>query len=58
MRRQRVRVSWIVVCRAWPTCSFPVTFGGGIMMLKRGLSDGASASKMPISAQARCHFSS
>ncbi len=34
MRRQRISVSCSVMVSAWPTCRLPVTFGGGIMMVK------------------------
>ena len=30
MRRMRISVSWIEPFSAWPMCSSPVTFGGGI----------------------------
>ena len=26
------RASWMVAVKAWPRCSWPVTFGGGKMM--------------------------
>ena len=32
IRRQRIRMSWSVSLIAWPRCSAPVTFGGGITM--------------------------
>ena len=38
--------------------SFPVTFGGGIMMQNEGRSAGASATKYPASAQRRCQAAS
>ena len=34
MRRQRISVSCTVKVSAWPMCRLPVTFGGGIMMVK------------------------
>jgi hypothetical protein len=34
MRSNRHRMSWSVLLRAWPMCSEPVTFGGGITMVK------------------------
>ncbi len=30
---QRTRMSWSVLLSAWPMCSEPVTFGGGITMV-------------------------
>ncbi len=30
IRRVRMSRSWIVLLRAWPMCSAPVTLGGGI----------------------------
>jgi hypothetical protein len=36
MRRQRVRMSWIVPLRAWPMWRTPVTLGGGMTMVKAG----------------------
>src|SRR4051812_37505473 len=30
MRRQRTRMSWMVLFSAWPRCSGAVTLGGGI----------------------------
>ena len=32
IRWKRIRMSWIVLLKAWPRCRLPVTFGGGIMM--------------------------
>src|ERR1041384_6491891 len=37
MRLSRDSVSWIVWSRAWPMCSEPVTFGGGMTMEDGGL---------------------
>ena len=54
MRFQRVSRSCRVDCSAWPMCSRPVTLGGGIMMQKLGLSEGASARKIPCSRQVAC----
>jgi hypothetical protein len=34
IRRQRTRTSWSVLSSAWPMWRLPVTFGGGIMMVK------------------------
>ena len=33
MRRQRMRMSCSVLFKAWPMCSAPVTFGGGITIV-------------------------
>ena len=33
IRRQRISTSCSVLSSAWPTCSAPVTLGGGIMMV-------------------------
>jgi hypothetical protein len=33
MRRRRISTSWIEPFRAWPMCSAPVTFGGGMAMV-------------------------
>ena len=32
IRRQRIKMSWSVLFSAWPRCSAPVTFGGGMTM--------------------------
>ena len=34
MRARRIRVSWIDPFSAWPMCSAPVTFGGGMAIEK------------------------
>ena len=34
IRCRRMSVSWIVPLSAWPMCSAPVTFGGGIAIEK------------------------
>ena len=34
MRLCRMIVSWIVSSRAWPMCSMPVTFGGGMVTVQ------------------------
>ncbi len=44
-------MSGMVWLSAWPMCSEPVTFGGGITMLKRGLPDEGSALKAPMDSQ-------
>ena len=33
MRCKRMRMSWSVLLSAWPMCSAPVTFGGGMTMV-------------------------
>ena len=33
MRARRMHVSWMVSLRAWPMCSTPVMFGGGMTMV-------------------------
>ena len=45
----RLSISWSVLSSAWPTCSEPVTFGGGMTIEKAGLGDEASALKSPFS---------
>ena len=37
IRCQRIRMSCSVLLNAWPTCSAPVTLGGGIMIVKVSL---------------------
>ncbi len=51
MRFQRTMTSCSVRVKAWPMCSDPVTFGGGITIAKAGLSDAGSARKNPLSSQ-------
>ncbi len=45
MRRQRMRMSWMVPPRAWPMCSEPVTLGGGRVMAYGAIAAAASAWK-------------
>ena len=45
MRRQRVKMSSMVVPSAWPMCSEPVTLGGGMTMENGALGAAASAWK-------------
>ena len=45
MRRQRMRMSWMVTNSAWPMCSEPVTFGGGITIENGAFGACASAWK-------------
>ena len=33
MRARRMHVSWMVSFKAWPMCSTPVMFGGGMTMV-------------------------
>src|SRR6266571_4265092 len=47
IRRRRTSASWMVWSRAWPMCSEPVTFGGGITIVYAGRSLPASARKYP-----------
>ena len=58
IRRQRTRTSCIVWLRAWPMCSMPVTFGGGITT-EYGVppSDG-SAWKYPFFSHIGYHLAS
>ena len=37
--------SWMVSSKAWPRCSWPVTFGGGMTMVKGFFSGSRSAWK-------------
>ncbi len=39
IRSKRMRMSWMVLSSAWPRCSDPVTFGGGMTMVN-GLAPG------------------
>ena len=34
MRMKRTNVSWMVSSIAWPICSLPVTFGGGMVTVQ------------------------
>src|SRR5215469_3227902 len=52
MRRRRTRASIRVWSSACPMCSDPVTFGGGITMVKGGAADPASVVKYPAATQA------
>ena len=45
IRLRRMIASWIVWSSAWPTCSDPVTFGGGMTMVNGSFSEAASAVK-------------
>src|SRR5512135_1414901 len=51
MRFQRAMMSGSVWLSAWPMCSEPVTFGGGMTMLNRGLSDSGLARNAPLDSQ-------
>ena len=52
IRFQRIRMSCSVLLKAWPTCSDPVTFGGGIMIEKLSAFEAfAPALKAPLSSQ-------
>jgi hypothetical protein len=51
MRRQRIRMSCSVLSSAWPMCRLPVTFGGGIMMVKGRAGLSGSAAKAPERSQ-------
>ena len=48
IRLRRMIASWIDWLSAWPTCSDPVTFGGGMTMVNGSLSEAASAVKYPF----------
>src|ERR1700712_2786210 len=50
-------MSWSVLSRAWPICSEPVTFGGGLTMVK-GWASGRSGRKRPFVSQCAYHFAS
>ncbi len=51
MRFQRTITSWSVFVNAWPMCSDPVTFGGGMTIAKGVLPDVGSARKNPSLSQ-------
>ena len=51
IRFQRTITSWSVRVKAWPMCSEPVTFGGGMTIAKRGFFDCGSAVKNPLFSQ-------
>ena len=51
IRRQRTRVSWMVMVSAWPICRLPVTLGGGIMTVKGAALLAGSAAKAPERSQ-------
>jgi hypothetical protein len=44
-----------VSVKAWPMCSDPVTFGGGITIAKGGLPERGSALKNPLFSQKAYH---
>ena len=51
IRRQRISVSCTVKVSACPMCRLPVTFGGGIMMVKGCAGDVGSAANAPDFSQ-------
>src|SRR3954454_5194173 len=51
MRLRRVSASMIVCSSAWPTCSEPVTLGGGITIENVGLPSCGPGLKTPASTQ-------
>ena len=51
IRRQRISTSCSVSSSAWPMWRLPVTFGGGIMMVKGAASGRAPAAKAPERSQ-------
>ena len=51
IRCQRHSTSSIVVVSAWPTCSAPVTLGGGMMIVKGARSRSSLGWKAPLSSQ-------
>src|SRR3954463_2734635 len=58
IRRQRVRMSWMVTNSACPMCREPVTFGGGMTIENGAFGICASAWKYFCSSQKRYHFCS
>ena len=40
MRARRMQVSWMVSFSAWPMCSTPVMFGGGMTTVKGSFARG------------------
>src|SRR5260221_13085629 len=51
--RRLTNTSISVCSSAWPTCSEPFTFGGGITIVNGGAADDASAVNRPRSSQNR-----
>ncbi len=51
IRRQRISTSCTVKVSAWPMCRLPVTFGGGIMIVKGRAGEDGSQPKAPLSSQ-------
>src|ERR1700712_1164009 len=52
MRAWRISVSWIAPLSAWPMCSAPVTFGGGIAIEKFSAGEPSDSGwKIPDSSQ-------